>query len=227
MQGLSVNNIQQCNNVHDLWPMLQLVHERVRGFVKEVQAGGPSTSGLREKLSGNVAAPKAPGDGSQAAIAFREEERARQKACQLLLLHPPENMCNASAEQPGRDCPWCTILKLAACTSSERSCGSPSGCDSHANAGGGASVMPEETVFTLQAAAAAAKKAAEEKQRARDRAPTATIELSERFYARPGDLYECFTNPGRVQAFSQSPAQVSLSDDPSQWASKGTLCATG
>lgn len=59
-----------------------------------------------------------------------------------------------------------------------------------------------------QAAAAAAKKAAEEKQRAQDRAPTATVELSERFYARPGDLYECFTNPARVQAFSQSPAQV-------------------
>ena len=66
----------------------------------------------------------------------------------------------------------------------------------------------------LQAAAVAAKKAAEAKQRAQDRAPTATIELSERFYARPGDLYECFTNPGRVQAFSQSPAQVSLSNDP-------------
>lgn len=36
----------------------------------------------------------------------------------------------------------------------------------------------------------------------------ATVELSERFYARPGDLYECFTNLARVQAFSQSPAQV-------------------
>ena len=88
--------------------------------------------------------------------------------------------------------------------------------------------MHEEsfTPSALQAAAAAAKKAAEEKQRAQDRAPTATIELSERFYARPGDLYECFTNPGRVQAFSQSPAQVSLSNDPSQRGSS-TLSATG
>ncbi len=60
----------------------------------------------------------------------------------------------------------------------------------------------------LQAAAAAKKKAAEARERARDRAPTATVELSERFYARPADLYECFTNVGRVQAFSQSPAQV-------------------
>ncbi|CAK0780341.1 hypothetical protein CVIRNUC_005018 [Coccomyxa viridis] len=115
----------------------QLVHERVRGFVKEVQAGGPSARRLQEEPPGNGAAAEAPGAGSQAAAAFREEELARQKA-----------------------------------------------------------------------AAAAAKKVAEEKQRAQDRAPTATIELSERFYARPGDLYECFTNPGRVQAFSQSPAQV-------------------
>ena len=36
------------------------------------------------------------------------------------------------------------------------------------------------------------------------------MELSERFYARPADLYECFTSLARVQAFSQSPAQVSL-----------------
>ena len=82
------------------------------------------------------------------------------------------------------------------------------------------------TPSAMQAAAAAAKKAAEEKQRAQDRALTATIELSERFYARPGDLYECFTNPGRVQAFSQSPAQVSLTSDPSQ-RGLSTLSATG
>ena len=72
--------------------------------------------------------------------------------------------------------------------------------------------MPAQLLFTcgvsLQAAAAAAKKAALEKERARDRAPKATVELSERFYARPADLYECFTDVGRVQAFSQSPAQV-------------------
>ena len=67
----------------------------------------------------------------------------------------------------------------------------------------------EPWVALLQAAAAAKRKAAAEKQRAEDRAPTATVQLSERFYARPADLYDCFTNLGRVQAFSQSPAQVS------------------
>ena len=43
---------------------------------------------------------------------------------------------------------------------------------------------------------------------AEDRAATGAVRLSERFYARPGDLFECLTSPGRVQAFTQSPAQA-------------------
>ena len=55
-----------------------------------------------------------------------------------------------------------------------------------------------------------AKKAAEAaRRRAEDRATTGRVELTERFYARPRDLFECFTDPGRVQAFTQSPAQAS------------------
>ncbi|CAL8468942.1 g8483 [Coccomyxa elongata] len=54
-----------------------------------------------------------------------------------------------------------------------------------------------------------AKKAAEAaRRRAEDRASTGRVEMTERFYARPRDLFECFTDPGRVQAFTQSPAQV-------------------
>ncbi|EIE26952.1 hypothetical protein COCSUDRAFT_21985 [Coccomyxa subellipsoidea C-169] len=53
------------------------------------------------------------------------------------------------------------------------------------------------------------KKAAEAaKRRVEDRASTGRVELTEKFYARPRDLFECFTNPGRVQAFTQSAAQV-------------------
>ena len=43
---------------------------------------------------------------------------------------------------------------------------------------------------------------------AEDRAATGAVRLNERFYAHPGDLFECLTHPGRVQAFTQSPAQV-------------------
>jgi hypothetical protein len=53
-----------------------------------------------------------------------------------------------------------------------------------------------------------AKKAAEARRRAEDRAATGAVQLTEKFYARPRDLFECFTHPGRVQAFTQSPAQV-------------------
>ncbi len=97
--------------------VLQLVHERVRGFVKEVQAGGPSARRLQEEPPGNGAAAEAPGAGSQAAAAFREEELARQKACQLLLLHPPENACILPAK---RSSPWCLVLESAASQPSGR-----------------------------------------------------------------------------------------------------------
>ena len=97
--------------------VLQFVHERVRGFVKEVQAGGPSARGLQEKPAGNGAAAKAPGAGSQAAAAFSEEELTRQKACQLLLLLSPEDACILSAE---RSSPWCPVLESAASQSSGR-----------------------------------------------------------------------------------------------------------
>ena len=54
-----------------------------------------------------------------------------------------------------------------------------------------------------------AKKAAEAARRAaEDRASTGRVEMTERFYARPRDLFDCFTDPGRVQAFTQSPAQA-------------------
>jgi len=57
---------------------LQLVYERIRGFVKEVQAGGPSPS--QHPKSAQGAAPIASAQDSQAAAKFREEELARQKA---------------------------------------------------------------------------------------------------------------------------------------------------
>ena len=57
---------------------LQLVYERIRGFVKEVQAGGPSPSQQPKIAEG--AAPAASAQDSQAAAKFREEELARQKA---------------------------------------------------------------------------------------------------------------------------------------------------
>ena len=37
---------------------------------------------------------------------------------------------------------------------------------------------------------------------------TATLRVTEKFYARAEDLYECFTNPMRVQAYLQSPCKA-------------------
>lgn len=37
---------------------------------------------------------------------------------------------------------------------------------------------------------------------------THTIDLEETFYARAQDIYECFTQSGKIQAFTQSPAEA-------------------
>lgn len=37
---------------------------------------------------------------------------------------------------------------------------------------------------------------------------THTIDIEETFYARAQDIYECFTQQGKIQAFTQSPAQA-------------------
>ena len=64
---------------------MQLVHERIQGFVKEVQKGGPSAA-QQQRAAQGAAAPGTPGQDSQAAAKFREEELARQKACPLPVL---------------------------------------------------------------------------------------------------------------------------------------------
>lgn len=35
-----------------------------------------------------------------------------------------------------------------------------------------------------------------------------TFETTEKFYARPQDIFECFVNPQKITAYTQSPAQV-------------------
>lgn len=37
---------------------------------------------------------------------------------------------------------------------------------------------------------------------------THTIDIEETFYARAQDIYECFTQSGKIQAFTQSPAEA-------------------
>ena len=37
---------------------------------------------------------------------------------------------------------------------------------------------------------------------------THTLDFQETFYARPQDIFECFTQAGKIQAFTQSPAQA-------------------
>lgn len=66
---------------------MQLVHEKIRGFVKEVQAGGPAPSQQQKPAQGADVA-SACGNDSQAAAKFREEELARQKVrpCSFVLL---------------------------------------------------------------------------------------------------------------------------------------------
>ncbi|CAD7698022.1 unnamed protein product [Ostreobium quekettii] len=39
------------------------------------------------------------------------------------------------------------------------------------------------------------------------------LHMEERFYGSPRDLYECFTNPGKMQAFTQSAAKVDVRPD--------------
>ena len=37
-----------------------------------------------------------------------------------------------------------------------------------------------------------------------------TISLQEQFYARPSDLFDCFTDPQRIMGYTQSPAQARI-----------------
>lgn len=53
--------------------------------------------------------------------------------------------------------------------------------------------------------AATAKPATRASQRGRDRR---RIEIKESFYASASDIYDCFTNGAKMQAYTQSPAQV-------------------
>lgn len=62
--------------------------------------------------------------------------------------------------------------------------------------------------FCLQANGAAASSKAKSKPAAKSDSGTHTIDLQETFYARPQDIYECFTQAGKIQAFTQSPAQA-------------------
>jgi len=62
--------------------------------------------------------------------------------------------------------------------------------------------------FCLQANGAATSSKAKSKPAAKSDSGTHTIDLQETFYARPQDIYECFTQAGKIQAFTQSPAQA-------------------
>lgn len=46
------------------------------------------------------------------------------------------------------------------------------------------------------------------KAAAKNGSSTHTIDFQETFYARPQDIYECFTQAGKIQAYTQSPAQA-------------------
>ena len=67
---------------------------------------------------------------------------------------------------------------------------------------------PQAYHFCLQANGAAASSKAKSKAAAKSDSGTHTIDLQETFYARPQDIYECFTQAGKIQAFTQSPAQA-------------------
>lgn len=60
----------------------------------------------------------------------------------------------------------------------------------------------------LQTNGAAAKSRSKPKSAAKSDSSTHTIDFQETFYARPQDIYECFTQAGKIQAFTQSPAQA-------------------
>lgn len=58
------------------------------------------------------------------------------------------------------------------------------------------------------AAPASTSAAAEAKPAAQQKRDRRRIELRESFYASASDIYDCFTNGARMQAYTQSPAQV-------------------
>ena len=47
-----------------------------------------------------------------------------------------------------------------------------------------------------------------EKPAARASGGRRTFKTTEKFYARPKDIFECFTDAGRIHAYTQSPAKV-------------------
>lgn len=59
----------------------------------------------------------------------------------------------------------------------------------------------------MQANGAAAAKP-KPKPAPKEASDTHTLDFQETFYARPQDIYECFTQAGKIQAFTQSPAQA-------------------
>ncbi|KAK9822585.1 hypothetical protein WJX74_007697 [Apatococcus lobatus] len=59
-----------------------------------------------------------------------------------------------------------------------------------------------------EAMSAVPKAAAVEKPSVASSSGRHDITLQEQFYARPADLFDCFTNPQRIMGYTQSPAQV-------------------
>ena len=54
----------------------------------------------------------------------------------------------------------------------------------------------------------AARKSQPQKPAARTSGGRRTFTTTEKFYARPKDIFECFTDAGRIHAYTQSPAKV-------------------
>lgn len=80
--------------------------------------------------------------------------------------------------------------------------------DAAASQSTAAASAPAEIKQQAQAAKATSQVKPELTSRPGEPAGTRSLQLKEQYYARARDLYECFTDARRVQAFTQSPAKI-------------------
>ena len=77
----------------------------------------------------------------------------------------------------------------------------------HAGGPGGDGPAPVPNAPEVPKVAAAAAAAEGKKEEDREQRGTHTIQLTERFICRPGDIFESYTNAHRIMAFTQSRAE--------------------
>lgn len=181
----------------------QAVFAAVRTFVEEVKAGGPA--------KGQAAQAAKPVDVAAQAAAAKAEAESRAQVrqpppCSCCLSGNPALSARLYVPSVCRKCQSLACLHAreralcpfrAPCAWTGWTCAARKGL-LHLGVSHGVAAAQVE----------AAKRAAAKRAAAEEAAGTASIALTERFAARPADLFACFTDARRVMAFTQAPAEV-------------------